>query len=411
MSVLAVDAGDAGVTAAVVTSDGTVLARAHEALTARAPRAGWSELPPEEVWRATLGAVRAALAAHDGEVGAVAVTARRGAVVLWDRETLGSPRPAVVAGDTRAADVCARLRAEGAEARFVALAGARPDPGAAGPVLAWLAGHEPHTWSLVRAGRYAVGTLESYLLARMTRGTWHATDAGSAAGTSLLDLAAGDWSAELCDLLDVPRDALPELVPTWGGVARTEPRALAGLAVPVAALAGAPAATLAGQGCLAPGEAGCTYEAGPAGVLRARVAVPTGTAPVRDAAGLAPTVAWRSPAGTTTYAVTGGVEPRPGGAGSADPRAAVASAVADLLAGLPVTSLHVDGAPAADDALCRLQADRAGVPVLRTAAGPTAALGAALLAGLGAGLDAEAAEEPGRSAATRPADGRFDPRG
>ena len=152
--------------------------------------------------------------------------------MLWDRETLGSPRRAIVWQDRRTADICDRLRDEGHEDRVAELTGLRLDPYFSGTKLMWLAEHEPHTWALVESGRYAVGTVDSYLIARMTRGTWHVTDVSNACRTLLFDLEAGDWSDELCELFGVPRDALPDLVPNWGEVAPTEP---VGVPRPVAA--------------------------------------------------------------------------------------------------------------------------------------------------------------------------------
>ena len=114
--------------------------------------------------------------------------------MLWDRETLGSPRRAIVWQDRRTADICTRLRDAGHEDRITELTGLRLDPYFSATKLMWLAEHEPHTWALVESGRYAVGTVDSYLIARMTRGTWHVTDVSNACRTLLFDLSTGDWS-------------------------------------------------------------------------------------------------------------------------------------------------------------------------------------------------------------------------
>ena len=149
--------------------------------------------------------------------------------MLWDRETLGSPRRAIVWQDRRTADICERLRDEGHEERVTELTGLRLDPYFSGTKLMWLAEHEPHTWALVQSGRYAVGTVDSYLIARMTRGTWHVTDVSNACRTLLFDLEAGDWSDELCELFGVPRDALPDWCPTGARSRPTEPSVFLGL--------------------------------------------------------------------------------------------------------------------------------------------------------------------------------------
>ena len=119
----------------------------------------------------------------------------------------------------------------------------------------WLAEHEPNTWALVESGRYAVGTVDSYLIARLTRGTDHVTDVSNACRTLLFDLATGDWSDELCALFGVPRDALPELVPNWGEVATTDPTSFLDLSLPIAGIAGDQQSALFGQTCFDPGDA------------------------------------------------------------------------------------------------------------------------------------------------------------
>ena len=225
MSVLAIDAGTTGVTAVVVSPRGRIVATASQEFAQHFPRPGWVEHAPEEIWQATLEATREVLRKVDAsELTAIGITNQRETVVLWDRETLGSPRRAIVWQDRRTAEICERLRADGHEDRVAELTGLRLDPYFSGTKLMWLAEHEPHTWALVESGRYAVGTVDSYLIARMTRGTWHVTDVSNASRTLLFDLASGDWSDELCGLFGVPRDALPDLVPNWGEVAPSDPR-------------------------------------------------------------------------------------------------------------------------------------------------------------------------------------------
>ncbi|MBS2937569.1 hypothetical protein KDN32_07425 [Nocardioides sp. J2M5] len=214
MSTLVLDAGPDGVRAAVVRDDGTVGGSAHHDL-ALVERDGRLELATDDLWRAALAAVREVVDGGGTDRPArMAVTTDPLATVLWDRETLGSPRPAVLAGTL--------------------------------DTLAHVAAREPHTWALVVEGRYAVGGLDSYLVARMTLGTWHVTDATHAAASGLLDEEAGAWSVVACRSAGIPVAALPELVPTSGLVATTEGRAFAGLALPVTGLvARDPAATAA----------------------------------------------------------------------------------------------------------------------------------------------------------------------
>jgi len=448
MSVLAIDAGTTGVTAVVVEHDGSIAAKGYEEFAQHFPRPGWVEHSPEEIWQATLQAVRDVLQGYDASrLEAVGITNQRETVLLWDRETLGSPRRAIVWQDRRTADLCTRLREAGHEERVSELTGLRLDPYFSGTKLMWLAENEPHTWALVESGRYAIGTVDSYLIARMTRGTWHATDVSNACRTLLFDLAAGDWSDELCALFGVPRDALPELVPNWGEIATTDPRSFLDLSLPISGLAGDQQSALFGQTCFDEGDSKCTYGTG------SFILTNTGSTIPHSDAGLLATAAWRSPDGELTYASegaifvtgaavqwlrdglqlvgsaaetepiartvpdTGGVVFVPAltglGAPHWDPHArgtivgitrgttrahlvratleAIAFEVRDVLetlagAGAGLSALRVDGGASANNLLCQIQADQIGVPVERPATIETTALGAAFLAGLGAGV-------------------------
>ena len=466
MSVLAIDAGTTGVTALVVGADGSIAARGYQEFAQHFPRPGWVEHAPEEIWQATLEATRSALAAYDGPaLRAIGITNQRETVVLWDRETLGSPRRAIVWQDRRTAEICDRLREAGHEPRISELTGLRLDPYFSGTKLTWLAEHEPNTWALVEDGRYAVGTVDSYLVARMSRGTWHVTDVSNASRTLLFDLAAGEWSDELCGLFGVPRAALPEVVPSWGELARTDPATFLGLDLPIAGIAGDQQAALFGQTCFDVGQSKCTYGTG------SFILTNTGSKVVRSDAGLLSTAAWKAPSGELTYALEGAifvtgaavqwlrdglqivgsaaetaaiaetVEDSGGvvfvpaltglGAPDWDPRArglivgitrgttrahlvratldAIAFEVRDVVDTLPseatLTSLTVDGGASANDLLCQLQADQLGVPVERPKVVETTGLGAAFLAGLGAGVW-ESKEE---LRATWALDRRFEP--
>jgi glycerol kinase len=302
VSILAIDAGTTGVTAVVVTADGRIAAKGYEEFGQHFPKPGWVEHSPEEIWQATIEATRAALARTDpSELKGIGITNQRETVVLWDRETLGSPRRAIVWQDRRTADICTRMRQEGHEDRVTELTGLRLDPYFSGTKLVWLAEREPHTWALVESGRYAVGTVDSYLIARMTRGTWHVTDVSNASRTLLFDLAEGDWSDELCTLFGVPRDALPDLVPNWGEIATTDPSSFLGLELPVAGVAGDQQSALFGQTCFDVGDSKCTYGTG------SFILTNTGPTLERSDAGLLSTAAWRSPDGEITYALEGAI--------------------------------------------------------------------------------------------------------
>ncbi|MGB8649676.1 MAG: glycerol kinase GlpK [Mycobacteriales bacterium] len=448
MSVLAIDCGTTGVTALVVSEDGRVLSRGYQEFGQHYPQPGWVEHEPEEIWVAVLSSCRAALAAAQGSpVTAVGITDQRETAVLWDRQTLQPPRRAIVWQDRRTTEICDRLKDAGHEPRVAELTGLRLDPYFTATKLAWLRENEPRVWEGVADGRTAVGTVDSYVVARLTGGRQHVTDASNASRTLLFDLRAGDWSDELCELFGVPRAALPRVVPSYGEIGRTDPSVFLGLDLPVAGIAGDQQAALFGQGCYDAGRSKCTYGTG------SFVLVNTGSTPVLSER-LLTTVAWMAPDGGLTYALEGAVfvtgaavqwlrdglqliqtanevellgreVPDSGGvvfvpaltglgAPHWDPdargallgitrgttRAHIARATLDAIAfqvrdvvdamtseaGCEVPTLQVDGGASVNDLLCQLQADQLGVPVERPEVLETTALGAAFLAGLGTGV-------------------------
>jgi glycerol kinase len=466
MTVLSIDAGTTGVTALVVGADGAVLARGYREFPQLFPRPGWVEHEPEDIWTATLTACRQALAASPQPPTAVGLTNQRETAVLWDRTTLRAPRTAIVWQDRRSSGVCDRLVAAGAEDRVRELTGLRLDPYFTGTKLCWLAEEDPAVWAEVAAGRVVVGTVDSYLVARLTGGARHVTDPSNASRTLLYDLRAGGWSSELCELFQVPTAALPEVVPSAGVIGHTDPAVFLGLRLPVAGIAGDQQAALFGQACYAPGQSKCTYGTG------SFVLVNTGREPVSSSAGLLTTVAWDLGDGLV-YALEGaifvtgaavqwlrdglgligaaaeieglaGSVPDSGGvvfvpaltglgAPDWDPHArgtilgltrgstrahlaratleAIAFEVRDVVdvmvaeAGVEVPELSADGGAAGNDLLCQLQADQLGVPVRRPRVTETTGLGAAFLAGLGAGVWSSTDE----LAATWQLDRRFTP--
>src|SRR3712207_5019672 len=447
MPVLAIDAGTTGVTALVVGEDGGVLARGYREFAQLFPRPGWVEHEPEDIWTATVAACRQALAGTAVPPTCVGITDQRETAVVWDRRTRQAPRPAIVWQDRRTTGVCDRLRDVGLEPRIAAATGLRLDPYFTGTKFAWLAEHEPRTWDGVRDGSLVLGTVDSYVISRLTAGAVHVTDPSNASRTLLFDLAAGGWSDELCELFDVPRSALPEVVPSSGVVGTTDPGAFLGLSLPVAGIAGDQQAALFGQACYSPGDTKCTYGTG------SFVLTNTGTEPVRSDAGLLTTVAWDIGDGLV-YALEGSIfvtgaavqwlrdglglidsaneieglartVPDSGdvvfvpaltgmGAPHWDPHArgaivgitrgttrahlaratleAIAFEVRDVVdvmvdeAGLAVPELSADGGASANDLLLQLQADQLGAPVRRPVVTETTALGAAFLAGLGTGV-------------------------
>jgi glycerol kinase len=464
VSVLAIDVGTTGVTALVVAEDGAVVSRGYQEFPQHFPQPGWVEHEPEEIWVSTLRACREALRGQ--QVRAVGITNQRETAVVWDRQRLSAPRRAIVWQDRRTTHLCEHLREAGHEPRVAELTGLRLDPYFTATKLAWLSRHDRATWKGVTEGALAVGTVDSYVVARLTGGTRHVTDASNASRTLLYDLRAGQWSEELCGLFGVPLSALPEVVPSWGEIARTDPESFLGLDVPISGIAGDQQAALFGQGCYDAGSSKCTYGTG------SFVLVNTGPSPVLSER-LLTTVAWRDPDGTTTFALEGAVfvtgaavqwlrdglqligsaseiealarsvadsggvvfVPALTGLGAPhwDPdargtvlgitrgttRAHLARATLDAIAfevrdvvdamtdeaGLSLPDLRVDGGASANDLLCQLQADQLGVAVQRPQVLETTALGAAFLAGLGAGVWSSREE----LAATWRLDQRFDP--
>jgi glycerol kinase len=447
MPVLAIDAGTTGVTALVVGEDGAVLARGYREFAQLFPRPGWVEHEPDDIWTATVAACREALARTDARPTCLGITDQRETAVVWDRRTRQAPRPAIVWQDRRTTGICDRLRGSGVEPRVAELTGLRLDPYFTGTKFAWLAEHEPRLWDGVRDGSLALGTVDSYVINRLTGGASHVTDPSNASRTLLFDLAAGTWSDELCGLFDVPRSALPEVVPSSGVVGTTDPDAFLGLSLPVAGIAGDQQAALFGQACYSPGDTKCTYGTG------SFVLTNTGTQPVRSDAGLLTTVAWDIGQGlvyalegsifvtgaavqwlrdglglidsaaeieglASTVADSGEVVFVPAltglGAPHWDPHArgallgitrgthrahiaratleSIAFQVRDVVdvmvdeAGLSVPELSADGGASSNDLLMQLQADELGVPVRRPVVAETTALGAAFLAGLGTGV-------------------------
>ena len=446
-AVLAIDAGTTGVTALVVTEDGQVAARGYREFAQHFPQPGWVEHEPEDIWQAVLGACADALTGTSTTPVAVGVTDQRETAVLWVRDSLRSPRRAIVWQDRRTTDVCERLRLAGHEPLVRELTGLRLDPYFTGTKLTWLRENEPRTWAGVADGSIAVGTVDSYVIARLTGGRVHATDPSNASRTLLFDLRQGAWSDELADILGVPLAALPEVRPSSGDFGRTDPVCFLGLDLPIRGVAGDQQAALFGQACFTTASSKCTYGTG------SFVLVNTGAWPVTSEAGLLTTVAWDLGDGLV-YALEGAVfvtgaavqwlrdglgvisaaaevealarsvhdsdgvvfVPALTGLGAPDwdPSArgailgitrgttaahiaratldAIAFEVRDVVdvmtreAGLALAELTVDGGASANDLLCQLQADQLGVPVRRPTTLETTGLGAAFLAGLSAGV-------------------------
>jgi glycerol kinase len=447
MTVLAIDAGTTGVTALVVDEAGGVRGRGYREFPQRFPRPGWVEHDPEDWWTATLHSIREALAAAGTEVSslaAVGITNQRETTVVWERSSLRPVHPAIVWQDRRTTPLCEELRADGWEERIAERTGLVIDPYFSGTKLAWLLDHVEGVREAADAGRLAFGTVDSYLVARLTGGRAHVTDHTNASRTLVFDIHRLDWDDELLERLAIPRALLPEVRPSSGAFGVTDPEAFLGAAVPVAGIAGDQQAALVGQACFEPGDAKNTYGTGSFVLLNTGRDAPrvegllttvaysdadgvryalegsifvTGAAIqwLRDGLGLLGSAAEAGPLAGSVQD-TGGVYFVPALVGLGAPwwdpyargtivgitrgttrahlvRAAVEAMayqtrdVIDAMAGTArVTSLRVDGGASAMDLLCQLQADLLGVPVRRPVVQETTAMGAAFLAGLGVGV-------------------------
>lgn len=291
--------------------DGAVLGSSQETFSQHFPRPGWVEHDPEDIWETQLRCARTALSKaglEAGDLAAIGITNQRETVLLWDAQTGSSLGNAVVWQCRRTAGRCEELRQAGHESAIQARTGLRLDPYFSATKLEWLLAHREGVADLLAQERLRAGTIDSFLIWRLSGGREHVTDYSNASRTMLLDLETLRWADDLIELFGVPRGILPRLCPSSGIVAMTEP-SLLGAAVPIAGVAGDQQAALFGQGALRPGDCKNTYGTG------CFLLMNVGPHPVRPEHGLISTVAWAraSPHGDPA---TAGTSP-PAGAGAA----------------------------------------------------------------------------------------------
>jgi glycerol kinase len=448
---LAIDQGTTSTRAMAFGLDGAPLAVEQQEFAQHYPRDGWVEHDPDEIWTKTLAVTRAVLKRLDKPPAAIGITNQRETAVLWDRKSGKPVYNAIVWQDRRGAEHCRQLIAAGHDKLIRATTGLVVDSYFSATKLAWLLANVPGARERAQRGELAFGTIDAFLLWRLTGGKMHATDATNASRTMLFDIARQDWSDELLALFDVPRAVLPEVRDSAGAFGTSEP-ALLGKALPVTGIAGDQQAATFGQACYKPGAVKSTYGTGAFIVMNAGERVPS------PAQGLLATVAWRL-GGKTTYAVEGAIfnagtaikwlrdelgllaaadesealaKALPGnrgvyfipaftglGAPHWDPdargaifglqrdtgraeiaRAALESAcyqtrdLVDSMRSIDAMRggaggeqlLRVDGGMVRNDWMLQFLADILGTPVERPRVAETTALGAAFLAGLGAGL-------------------------
>nr|WP_166179795.1 glycerol kinase GlpK [Altererythrobacter segetis] len=259
--ILVLDEGTTSTRAMLFTPAGELRGTAQRELTQHYSRPGWVEHDAGEIWDKTVACAREMVerAGGAGRIAAIGVTNQRETVVAWDRATGEPLARALVWQDRRTAAFCEELRAAGHEDAVRETTGLLLDPYFSATKMRWLLDNEPAVAEAARAGRLAFGTIESWLVFRLTDGAAHVSDAGNASRTLLLPLTGATWDSGLCDLFGVPPAALPEVVDSAGQFGTT---ALFGAWIPICGLAGDQQAATIGQGCLAPGETKATYGTG-----------------------------------------------------------------------------------------------------------------------------------------------------
>src|ERR1044071_9420821 len=256
-SILALDQGTTSSRALVIHQDGSILGSGQREFRQHYPHPGWVEHDPEELVSSTLDAASEALAASRERPVGIGITNQRETLVLWERTSLRAVAPAIVWQDRRTAERCRVLREAGAEREIRAATGLVLDPYFTATKLEWLL-QSPELRVRAQRGELAAGTVDSWLIARLTGGRAHVTDPTNASRTMLYSLGRGGWDPGLAGLFGVPPELLPAIVPSSGICGETD-RALLGDPLPIAGIAGDQQAALFGQGCVAPGMVKNTY--------------------------------------------------------------------------------------------------------------------------------------------------------
>ncbi|MCO5165051.1 MAG: glycerol kinase GlpK [Planctomycetes bacterium] len=446
--VLSVDLGTTGVTVLLFDRAAHVARKAYSEFTQHYPRPGWVEHDAEEIWSVTRRLITEVLGGDPpSSVAAIGITNQRETTVLWDRETGRPYHHAIVWQCRRTAERCQQLK--GAHSELVASrTGLVIDAYFSATKIAWLLEHVPEAKAGAAAGRARFGTIDTWIVDRLTGGKAHVTDPTNASRTLVYDIHKRAWDDELCAVFGVPRSVLPEVKPSAGRFALTD-AGVFGAEVPIAGIAGDQQAALFGQGCVRPGQAKNTYGTGCFALLNA------GQEPVRSRHGLVTTIAcdaegqpvyclegsvfvagavvqWlrdglkliqsadETEARARAVADNGGVYLVPAFVGLGAPywdqdargllcgltrgatadhviRAALESIAyqsrelidalqADLQGKVTLDALKVDGGAVRNDFLMQFQADVLGLPVVRPKNVETTAQGAAFLAGLGSGF-------------------------
>jgi glycerol kinase len=453
--VLALDAGTSSSRALLFDATGQAIATAQREFTQYFPREGWVEHDPEEIWATQLDAMREVIArVNPTDIAALGITNQRETTVVWERCTGKPVYPAIVWQDKRTAHVCAEID-EHHGPLFRQRTGLLPDPYFSGTKLAWILRQHPDHPARAQKGELLFGTIDTWLIWKLTGGTVHATDASNASRTLMFDIHRNKWDPELLDILGIPGGMLPAVHDSSGVIGHTRPE-FTGHAIPIAGIAGDQQAALFGQLCHTPGMVKNTYGTGCFCMMN------TGSQAHESTHRLLTTIAWRLN-GQTTYALEGGVfvagaliqwlrdqlglvktapeieqlahtvadnggitfipalsglgapywRPEATGAILGITRGtqpghiaraaleAIALSSAELIEAMQRDShfniplLKVDGGASRNDLLMQMQADFLDTPVVRPQQTETTALGAAFLAGLATGVWGNVAELQG----------------
>src|SRR5712672_2938602 len=298
--ILAIDQGTTSTRAIVFDASGRPAASAQKELPQIFPKPGWVEHDPEQIWSATVEVCREALARAKLDATALAgigITNQRETTVVWDRSTGKPIHNAIVWQDRRTAQCCDDLRRAGHEEEVTAKTGLILDPYFSGTKIAWILDHVAGSREAAEKGALAAGTIECFLLRRLTGGKVHASDATNASRSLLLDIHRGSWDAELCRLFDVPEALLPQVRDCAGDFGTTE---LFGRPIRILGIAGDQQAAMVGQGCFTPGMMKSTYGTGCFALLN------TGAQMVMSRNRLLTTIAYQLD-GRRTYALEGAI--------------------------------------------------------------------------------------------------------
>ena len=297
---LAIDQGTTSTRAILFDTGFTPVATAQQEFPQLYPAPGLVEHNPEDIWSTTLATVRAAIAragVQARQIAALGITNQRETTIVWERATGRPIHNAIVWQDRRTADACAALRAGGHEAAITARTGLVVDPYFSATKIGWLLDHVEGARGAAQDGRLAFGTVDSFLLWRLTGGKVHATDATNAARTLLMDIRAGSWDAELCELFGVPPALLPPIGDCAGEFGTTD---LFGGQIRILGIAGDQQAATVGQSCFSPGMVKSTYGTGCFALLN------TGDQPIVSKNRLLTTIAYQLE-GKRTYALEGAI--------------------------------------------------------------------------------------------------------